>query len=56
MELVSEQDPVGGLRFLFDEYVTGKIIAYYDNSIDRQGVSSNAWARKDWYKQPGVEQ
>ncbi|MFI1854368.1 putative T7SS-secreted protein [Streptomyces sp. NPDC020480] len=36
---------------------TGKIITYFDSSIDRSGKSSNAWAQKYWDQNtPGVEE
>ncbi|BBJ44733.1 type IV secretion protein Rhs [Streptomyces antimycoticus] len=36
---------------------TGKIITYFDSSIDRSGNSSDAWAKKYWENNtPGVEE
>ncbi|MFI8516856.1 putative T7SS-secreted protein [Streptomyces sp. NPDC085481] len=42
-------------EFSVRDRTTGKIISYFDSSIDRNGDRSDAWARKYWDKQPGEE-
>lgn len=42
-------------EFAVKDLRTNKIITYFDSSIDRSGKSSDAWARKYWNDQKGVE-
>ncbi|MFD7985903.1 putative T7SS-secreted protein [Kitasatospora indigofera] len=42
-------------EFAVKDLKTNKIITYFDSSIDRSGKSSDAWARKYWNDQKGVE-
>lgn len=42
-------------EFAVKDLRTGKIISYFDSSIDRNGNSTGANARRYWDEQPGVE-